>query len=149
MNQKPIPVSTFEDAIPHRPPMVWIDNVLWADDKEGECEVLINKKAHYCNEKVIRQSSLIEWMAQSFGFCRALHWHQTGVGTTLKKAYLAAFQDFTFPKPFTIDEHKKLIVRTRIIRQRSNLFLVHGEIKTEKPKQLLSHGRLTLFALSD
>src|SRR5688572_24826851 len=122
-----IAVKALESFIPHRPPMVWVNNVLWANETEGEGEVVVDPQAHYCHGNTIRPSSFIEWVAQSYGFCRAAYNHQKGINAVLKKAYLAAFQDFTFPsRAIAATPKTRLIIHTKVIRQLGPISLVEG-----------------------
>ena len=65
----PAKVSDFEDCVPHRPPMVWVDDILSASDSGGECLIRVRRDALYCVNGRIEPMNCIEWIAQTFAFC--------------------------------------------------------------------------------
>jgi len=90
----PLQVSELEHLIPHRPPMVWVDEILWIKPGEGVVRVHWDKKHHYNDEHGIRLSSYIEWIAQAYAFSQALEVSQ-GISEkgALKKAYLVGVKN--------------------------------------------------------
>jgi hypothetical protein len=73
--QFPIPVSRLARWLPHEGSAIWVDEVSWvtASDAatEGECLVRVRNRANYRGPRGVRQSSAIEWMAQSYGYACA------------------------------------------------------------------------------
>lgn len=67
----PIPVSRLAEIVPHRPPMVWVDEVSWVNATEGECRVRLDPGALYRGRRGLRSTSIIEWIAQSYAYVRA------------------------------------------------------------------------------
>lgn len=65
--------STLEllDFLPHRPPMVWIDEVGEAFEAGGECFVTLKADGLYFSGERLRRTSLIEFIAQGFGYLSA------------------------------------------------------------------------------
>ncbi len=67
----PILASELHQWIPHRPPMVWIDQVNSVTPQNGECQVTLRESGHYMAPDGLRPSSMVEFIAQSYGFTRA------------------------------------------------------------------------------
>ena len=66
----PIAVEKLQKWMPHRAPMLWIDEVVSVDAHQGQCRIQLRQDALYMSAGQLRVSSFIEWMAQSFGFVR-------------------------------------------------------------------------------
>jgi len=99
-----LPVSTQDllRYIPHRPPMVWVDTVVDFGKDHGEVLVKVRKDAHYMSPEGLRASSLLEFIAQAYGFCWACYvvWqdpNSNGMGqamvTGFKEARFASSRD--------------------------------------------------------
>ncbi|NJL25529.1 MAG: hypothetical protein HC902_10395 [Calothrix sp. SM1_5_4] len=58
--------------IPHRPPMVWIDEVTDYSASGGECLVRVKQNALYMGPQGLRASSCLELMAQAYAFLLGL-----------------------------------------------------------------------------
>ncbi len=91
----PRPVADFLETIPHRPPFVWIDEVVSVTAESGVCAVVLKPDALFMSPDGLRRSSYLEFMAQGFGYIRAA---QTSIGLTPgkavpKKAFLVSIQD--------------------------------------------------------
>lgn len=95
----PLATSELSEWIPHRQPMVWVDEVSWVTSDEGECIAEVKKTAHYMSTQGLRQSTLLEWMAQSFAFVsvsQALSGF-VPMEEMPEKAYLVAVRGLKFP----------------------------------------------------
>ncbi len=110
--------------------MVWVDHVLSGDQASGSCRITLNPKAHYCSETSLRQSSLIEWIAQSFGYVRA-----AVTDLTSSRAYLAAVRDVEFCEEkvwnqfaCNLKEGDTATVHVKILRTLSPITLAAGEV---------------------
>ena len=53
------------DLIPQRPPMQMIDMLVYADDRSAHGRLYIKESNLFCEKKVLRESGLIEFIAQT------------------------------------------------------------------------------------
>jgi hypothetical protein len=69
-----LPISTkwIASFMPHRPPAIWVDEIISFDSRGGRGRVFLDPSAHYFDETELRQSSLVEFVAQSYGYCFVL-----------------------------------------------------------------------------
>ena len=155
MSRYPIPVEELQAWVPHRPPMVWVNEVLWATADEGECRVRLDAKAHYFSESGLRLSTLIEWVAQAYGYVqasRALIRNSAGGGNTHRpsKAYLVGLRDTEFFAGPTQIRHQlqpgeEASVIVRRVRELGPVSLVDGEVRRPTGERLLK-ASLKLYA---
>ena len=68
----PISTKWITTFMPHRAPAIWIDEVLSYDSRGGHGRVYLDPAAHYFDQTELRQSSLVEFVAQSYGYCFVL-----------------------------------------------------------------------------
>lgn len=97
-----IKVSELSEWTPHRPPMVWMDEVISVTAIDGECRALLKKEGLYMTSGVLRLSSLIEFVAQAYAYVRCVQ-AQQGLGSKSekpKRAYLVG----TGPTDFFVKE---------------------------------------------
>ena len=92
-----IHVNEVLPFVPHRPPMVWVDEILTFSATSGECLVELKDTGLFLGPEGLRPTSCLEFIAQAFGFCSVAHDRQTAPeAPPLSKAYLAAFSQVTF-----------------------------------------------------
>ena len=94
----PIQVTEVMDFIPHRPPMVWVDEVLRFSQIDGECTLRLRQGGLYLGERGLRPSSCLELIAQSYGFistCYITRISDPGA-PPMKRAMLVSFKDAKF-----------------------------------------------------
>ena len=120
--------------------MVWINRILEATEEGGLCEVVIDRDALYFSKAGLRQSSLVEWMAQGFGYAVAAHEQRQS-----SKAYLAALKDVEYCDEATwtqvtnrLTTGSKLMVLVKIVRVLGPITMVKGEVKTPEGQTLAS-----------
>lgn len=94
----PQPVSAFVHSLPHRDPFIWVDEIIEVTENGGQCRVRLESSGLYLDDHGLRQSSLIEFMAQSYGYIRAA---QLRLGFLSdrpppNRAFLVAIQDAVF-----------------------------------------------------
>ncbi len=94
-----IKVREVETYLPHRPPMVWIDEVLSFSEKQGHCRLQLKADALYLNETGLRSTSLIEFIAQAYGYISACHHYfiLDRNSKPLSKAFLASIKNAKMP----------------------------------------------------
>ena len=97
-------INELADYLPHRPPAIWIDEVT-----EEASYVVLKKSAPYYSNGVLRPSSLIEFIAQSFGYQSALKILDSGVKpTAASKAFLVAVTKCTLKDTATLKVGERL-----------------------------------------
>lgn len=79
-----IKVSDLAEWTPHRPPMVWIDEVISVTATEGECRAQLKKDGLYMHFGILPLSSLIEFVAQAYAYVRCVQ-AQQGLGSKSEK----------------------------------------------------------------
>ena len=83
--------------VPHRPPMVWVDEIVTFDETSGECRVVMLDGAHFLGAEGLRSTSCLEFIAQAYGYCSVAFSRQKDPNAPpLKKAFLASFKDVVF-----------------------------------------------------
>ncbi len=131
--------------------MVWIDEVVSADGVQGECRVQLRADAAYYGPGgIIRPSSMIEWIAQSYAFVRAAQTKLQLISADLKpkRAFLVAITNarFEYQKtPALLTGAKALVIRVRNERDFGPLSLVEGSVLTEAG-EMLATAKIKVFA---
>lgn len=83
--------------VPHRPPMVWVDEILAYGETEGECRIHIRENGLFLGPEGLRKTSCLEFIAQSYGYCSVAYDHKVDPNAKpLQKAFLASFKDAVF-----------------------------------------------------
>lgn len=126
---KGIPAPDIQKYIPHRPPMVWIDYVTAYGATEGAATIEIKGDALYMSPEGLRPSSLIEMIAQTYGFVWICHVTRNLDPTSkgMSVAMLAAFKDVKFAPPSALAKIK------------------HGDVLNCKVSNLKRKGPVTMF----
>jgi predicted hotdog family 3-hydroxylacyl-ACP dehydratase len=79
------------EFLPHRAPMVWIDEVGEISEFRSECFVTLKANGLYFSNGVLRRTSLIEFIAQGFGYQAAASALRSGAQPPrAAKAFLAS-----------------------------------------------------------
>ena len=97
----PISAREIQHYIPHRPPMVWIDEVLNYSADGGECLIRLKPNSLYLSERGLRATSCLEFIAQAYGFCWIAYVTRVKDpgASPMSRAFLAAFKDAVFAAP--------------------------------------------------
>lgn len=140
----PIEIKELETELPHRPPMVWIDRVLWIDATKGECEVVIDPKALYCENGKVRQVAPIEWIAQAVGFSRAAR-DKLNPERKIHEAFLVGIRDTKIEGLEVLKAGDKVRIKAEIKRELAPLTLVKGTVLFED--KCLAESTLKLFSI--
>lgn len=100
MSDRRMPISKVLNYVPHRPPMVWVDEIITFDENSGECAVMVKNDAHFLGPEGLRATSCLEFIAQSYGYCSvAFTLEKDPNSAPLKKAFLASFKDVKWAEP--------------------------------------------------
>lgn len=147
----PVSTSQLTDWLPHRGTAVWVDEVISITDNGGEGLVRLNNSANYSDGRGnIRDSSFIEWMAQSYGFICACQGLAGLVSAKEKptKAFLVQVTDFDLsddPSSSQIIEGDWMTVRIQRTHQVGPIALVEGQVLSSK-NIVIARAKLKLFA---
>lgn len=117
---------------PHRPPMVWIDEVV------SGTEALVNIRADglYMGPRGLRPSACIEFIAQAYGYTSLYAQLQSPGGVKpLRKAYLAAIKDAAYFGDFkNVNAGTRLKIQIESVRHMGPLALVEGAVYRDDMK---------------
>jgi predicted hotdog family 3-hydroxylacyl-ACP dehydratase len=145
----PIPVSRFAEYVPHRPPMVWIDDVLSAGQSDGECRVRIDREALYMGGDRINPLSCVEWIAQGFAYVRAAFLAGEGrpEDARTREAFLVGLRNVEFffkPEDEEVAEAGELRIRVQGFREYGPITLIDGEVRLPSGRVLM-RGNLRVY----
>lgn len=134
---------------PHRPPMVWIDEVAAYGATDGECVVRVKKDALYMDPDGLRSSACIEFIAQAYGYMsiafRIYENHPNA--KPLKRAFLAAIKDAQTCAPEilrTIQDGDRLNIRISGVRALGPITMFNGEVL--RGTQSLATAQMKVFS---
>ncbi|MEC8624846.1 MAG: hypothetical protein VXY34_08510 [Bdellovibrionota bacterium] len=143
---RPLETKVLESWLPHRPPMVWVKTILWSDEDGGECLVDLNEIPLASTDGFLRQSSMIEIMAQSFGFVMAhYHYHFKSQYTGFKKTFVISYKKMSFSH-HNIRGDKILRVMVNKEREISTIAFVNGKVISNDGNLIYCKGQLKLFS---
>ena len=117
------------DFLPHREDFVWIDHVIGP----GLCQVLATKDKHYFSGEFVRQSTYIEWIAQSFGFGQAFELKLQGKKKSLDGALLVSVKCANFSKEYIRDQEEVFIEVVQTL-DLGNVAVIDGKVYSKRKK---------------
>jgi predicted hotdog family 3-hydroxylacyl-ACP dehydratase len=153
----PIAAAALAMWLPHREPMMWIDEVSAFDEQGGEARVLLRADGYYMNSRGLRPSSVVEFIAQTFGFvsvCQGLSHSQStqtsdSAPSGLKKAFLAAVRDVNLSvleSGPAVTAGTRLVIRVGNVKQFGPIRSFDGWICTESPSREIARANLKVFS---
>lgn len=112
--------------IPHRPPMLLVDEVISAEEKIGRAHAVVSADHLFLRaDGTLAPETCAELVAQGFGVCEA--YRRLSKGLTIKGGgYLANIRDLVYLAPARAGD--ELIVRTEKIDECFDTYIVQGEI---------------------
>jgi hypothetical protein len=155
----------LQAALPHRPPMVWLDEVLSAGASGGTCGVTLRPGGLYtvagAPDRCLTFAP-VEWMAQAYGYARACYemiqeemiqdemarTQRTSASSEapgsfgLRRAFLVGVSELELPR--RVPAAGRLLVEARLTREMAPLALVDGSLRTEDG-ELLAAAKLKLY----
>ncbi len=140
-----IPIKELMDYLPHRDEIVWIDYVLEAREDGGTSMVIVDKNKHYFGEKELRQSSLIEWMAQGSGFVSAAYFKSMNINKTLHDAFLVGFMNATF-SPNLPKESEEVLIIGKVTRVIASISYVDCSVQSRKSGEVYCSALIKLYS---
>lgn len=144
----PVSSTRLGAYVPHRPPMLWIHQVLWVTPNQGACLAQPQNLGHAWDEQGLRASSAVEWMAQASGFiktCQHLNFKEQKIKET-KNAYLVSVRNIELIKDFSqkASRQSQLIISIQTIRDLEPFSIIRAQVKTEVG-EILAQGELKVF----
>ena len=139
-------IQSLEEWLPHRKPMIWVSEVLWSTQTSGECIVNLNEFPLAFSNNQLRRSSMIEMMAQSFGYVMS-HFqfnsknHHTGFKTT----FVVGYKNIRFSS-HCVKDSNILRVKVRKEREIAPITFIRGTITSIKEDSIYCEGQLNLFS---
>lgn len=123
----------IQHYIPHRPPMVWIDEVRAYRADGGECAITLKEGGLYWSAGGLRAPSCLEFIAQAYGFCWIAYVTriQNPGAVPMARAFLAAFKDASFAEPARMAQVKvgdQLVIRISNRRPMGPIAAFRGEV---------------------
>jgi predicted hotdog family 3-hydroxylacyl-ACP dehydratase len=145
----PVKTSDFSTWVPHRPPMVWIDEVLAASSEQGECAVHLKPDALYRENGQISPTACIEWVAQAFAYVRSCYLTEADRQGQPKshEALLVGVKNAKFMFEIgdaEVETAEELRVTVDRFREFGPIIMVHGEVRLPSGR-LLMHGNLRVY----
>jgi len=144
MTQSLPTIEQLSSYLPHRAPMIWVDEVYAVADSKGSCLVHLKDDALYMDEDGPRKSSAIEWLAQAYGYVCAARAYQQGSNSAASKAFLAQVRNASYKHP--LPKSGTLIIEVEDKRILGPLSLITGTVKDFQTKRILVEAELKLFA---
>jgi predicted hotdog family 3-hydroxylacyl-ACP dehydratase len=145
-----VKVETLKEFLPHRPPAIWIDEVTSFGANDGECKVVLRPDRPYVTDGFVRNSSFVEWIAQSYGYisaCRMLAGlPNSQINQQVQSAYLVGIREFKIlGQPLRVLGGETLRILVKKTHEIGPLILVEGSV-IDGSARLHCKGQLKLFA---
>lgn len=140
-------VKDLLEYLPHRPPMVWVEEVIEMGEIEnrfyGSCWTDVSEPSLYCVDGRIKGSVAIELCAQTYGFSKACFHHVNNIDDTPSVTYLTGVRDCeTNFEKFPENNEGRLRVDVVTTRRMDHLTFLEGKVTGEKTGTL--YGKVTL-----
>lgn len=142
--QLPLSTSELTSYLPHKPPMVWIDEVMSISESEMVCKTVLKKNAHYFSEAGFRPSSFVELMAQGYAFCSIAKELTANTGKKVNKAFLVGVTNAKFNAE-KVSQLNELYIKLETEREMLPVILFKGTV-LDSENNLLAEARLKVFA---
>lgn len=142
-----INTSELQDSLPHRAPMVWIDEVGETTDTGGECFVTLKPDGLYFSEGQLRSTSCIEFLAQGFGYQASAHIIRSGQPPASQKqrAFLVAVTQANLHDVSTVKAGDRLLITVGNVKHVGPITLFAGKVTTSTGL-LLCDANLKVFS---
>ena len=147
----PVPTERLSSYLPHRPPFAWVSEVVslstGPEGPGGVCRVRMSAdSAFYGPGGIPRASSVVEWIAQAYGFVKACH-HLNGAegGAPTARAFLVGINDCEVDLTGVAAE-ASLLVEVFERRVLHPAYLLDGVVKSESGSREIGRARLKVFS---
>lgn len=140
----PVAISEIQRALPHRPPMIWLDEVVSAGADGGICAVKLSPGRLFEGaDGHCLDFAPVEWMAEAYGYARACHAWTSGEGKgELRRAFLVGVGQLDLPARIPLG--RRVLVEVRTSREMAPLVLVKGAVRDEDGT-VYAEGQLKLY----
>jgi 3-hydroxymyristoyl/3-hydroxydecanoyl-(acyl carrier protein) dehydratase len=139
----PIQVQSLVDSLPHRAPMIWVSRVMASDENSSHCEADLERDGPQFDSLGLRQSSVVELMAQSLGYSQAALSNEKA-----QKAYLVSLKDIRYSSEEVWNAYSStggtVAIYLSVIKILGPLSLISGVVKTREGV-LLAEGTFKCF----
>lgn len=141
------PTSELKEWLPHRAPMVWIDEVGDTSETGGVCFVTLKADGLYFSDGVLRRTSIVEFLAQGFGYIAATHKIRSGhsLSSALKRAFLVAVTQCQLIETAQATPGTRLQITVSDVKQIGPIQLFKGTVATASG-QTLGTASLKVFS---
>ncbi len=148
--QFPLSTSALRSFLPHRPPMVWIDEVLSC--KSGETGIIAVCRCSLLGERsfknangTVRPSTIVEWIAQGYGFAKACHHLSTGHSNEgFGRAYLVGITECEIDMAEIMAE-SAVLIEVEEVREFPPAYIVDGKVTSENGLRIFGSARIKVF----
>lgn len=140
-----IPIKDLMDYLPHRDEIVWIDYVLEARENGGTSMVIVDRNKHYFGKEELRQSSLIEWMAQGSGFVSAAYYKSMNINKTLHDAFLVGFMNANFSSNLP-KESEEVLITSNVTRIIASISYVECSVQSKISGEIYCSALIKLYS---
>ncbi len=140
----PMKITEMQWALPHRPPMIWLDEVLSVGADGGICAVDLSEDRLFAGaDGHCLDFASVEWMAEAYGYARACHAVLAGRETGgLKRAFLVGVGQLELIK--RLPAKGRVLVESRTSREMAPLVIVKGQVRDEAGT-VYAEGQLKLY----
>ncbi len=140
----PVNVASMRSILPHRPPMVWIDEILSGSYEGGICRTIPSQDGLYFSSGTYLKYTGIELVAQAFGFSRGVYELSKNPGAAEPaRAFLVGIRTTHMGK-IPVDTGS-LLIETKLFREFPPLLLVDGIVRSEATGEEFLKVQLKLF----
>jgi predicted hotdog family 3-hydroxylacyl-ACP dehydratase len=134
--------SALENLLPHRPPMVWIHELIRCSDTEATAAAYFQEGGFPVVDGSVLETALAECVAQTVAAAQGERARRSGTPRACVGGMLAAITDFRVHARAPVA--KLLQIEVRELRRFGPMLLVSGEVKCDG--ELIASGQLSLYA---
>lgn len=138
-------VNKLTDFLPHRNEMIWIDKVISYTNKSATCLINVRKNKLYFSKGEVRQSSYIEWIAQSFGYADANRLKDLGQKRLLDNAFLVGIMNVSFSENKIMDE-VEIFVDVKLLRVVGPISFIEGKVYSRATQNTYCEATIKIFS---
>jgi 3-hydroxyacyl-[acyl-carrier-protein] dehydratase len=141
----PIPVCDLQEFLPHRQPMIWVDQVIEVGEARGACLTFLRRDQNYFSSQGFRRSAYFEMMAQSYGYVRACQavFQIAGQRSVPKVAFLAQIRKGRILADLP-PQADNLTITVELTKELGPLALVQAKVYWQE--LVLARAELKLYA---
>jgi len=128
------------ELLPHRPPMLWIDEVVYLEGNEICCRLCIRREHVFVTDARVEPLTAIEWMAQTVGAMIGLRDRDSS--QLPRPGYLIAVPEASFHvDEFRVGDELSIIARCAFGDDK----LASFECRVERSGETAAKGRLSVY----